>query len=124
MNNRYVESERNDKKACAMDEFSNEYSPKLLTVVIAVMAAMVRVIMDARHITFVAVVRAVFVAAFVAYLVGEGIADLEIANGTKNSIVGVASLLSRELVEGLIQLAQQWKKNPKAFIDAIRKGGK
>ncbi|UYM14272.1 phage holin family protein [Endozoicomonas euniceicola] len=115
---------RNKKKAQSMDEMNNEWSPKVLTVCIAVGAAVVRLIMDARHITFLAVLRAVFVAAFVAYLVGEGLAEVDLSSGTKNAIVGVASLLSRELVEGLIQLADQWQRNPKAFIDSIRKGGK
>lgn len=124
MNKNSTKYGSNNKKAHSMDELNNEWSPKVLTVFIAVGAAVVRLIMDARHITFLAVLRAVFVAAFVAYLVGEGLADVDLSSGTKNAIVGVASLLSRELVEGLIQIGEQWKRNPKAFIDSVRKGGK
>ncbi|WP_422460221.1 hypothetical protein [Endozoicomonas sp. ALB115] len=103
---------------------NNELSAKVLTVSIAAGAAVVRLVMDARHITLVVILRAVFVAAFVAYLVGEALTGVNISEGLKNALVGVASLLSRELIEGLIQLAQQWKKNPKEFLNSLRKGGK
>lgn len=107
-----------------MDEMNNSWSAQILTVCIAVGAALVRIIMDARHITFLAILRAIVVAGFVAWLVGEGLADVDLANGTKNAIVGVSSLLSRELVEGLIQLGKQFQKDPRQFIDSIRRGGK
>ncbi|MTI13375.1 hypothetical protein [Sansalvadorimonas verongulae] len=106
-----------------MDDMPSDISAKILTIAIAIGAAIVRLVVDTRHITWVAALRAVTVSAFVAYLVGEALTGVDsIGPGAKNALVGVASLLSRELLEGLIELAAQFKKDPKGFINHVRRG--
>lgn len=107
-----------------MNELDNELNPKILTLVMVTGALAVRLVMDTRHITVAMVCRSILFTAFVAILIGQLLADVQIPETAKNAIMGVGCFLAREFLEGLIELANQWKKDPKAFIESIRKGGK
>ncbi|WP_422491673.1 hypothetical protein [Endozoicomonas sp. ALE010] len=107
-----------------MDEYQNEFSSRGLTLLIGFAAVAVRLIMSVRHLDYMMVFRAICATAFVALLVGELLMNVDIHPSIKNAIIGVCCFIGRELLEGLIQLAEQFKKDPKAFIESIRKGGK
>ena len=92
---------------------------------IAVVAALVRMIAIAERPTLLAVVRGVLVGVFVGAVVNLYLTDLvSVGPGARGAIVGVAAILSEDLVIGLIKLGRAVRDNPELLLPPAWRGKK
>jgi len=86
---------------------------------LALAAALVRVVMTAKRMTPLGFVRGIVVSAFVAMLTGFALQEWQVAPGLKYAVIGMLAFVADDLLIGILRLGSILREDPKAFLQIL-----
>lgn len=99
-----------------MEELKEAVSRLTVPLAIALIGVVARVMFDAERLTLIRAVRTLIIGLTVGALAGLALGPIDIPAAHKGAIIGVASIVSEDVIAAIVQAGGRLRDDPLAFV--------